>query len=54
MEHIPEIHCIVATDEGLELYVRMFGGESVQYIVLREMESVWMMIQIDYYIFAWE
>ena len=54
MEHIPELQCIVATDAGLELYVRVFGGESVQYYVLREVGQVMMVLQVDYYIWAWE
>ena len=54
MEHAPEIHCIVATDEGLELYIRLFGGESVQYYILREMSSVWMTILTDYWIYVWD
>lgn len=52
MEHAPEIHCAVATDEGLELYIRLFGGESVQYYILREMGSVWMELMVDYWIYA--
>ena len=54
MEHAPEIHCIVATDEGLELYIRLFGGESVQYFVLREMGPVWMTLQRDYWVYVWD
>lgn len=54
MEHSPEIHGIVATDKGLELYVRLFGGESVQYYVLREVGSVWMEMMVDYWIYVWE
>ncbi len=54
MDHAPEIHCIVATDEGLELYVRMYGGESVQYYVIREMGSVLMTIQADYWVYVWD
>ena len=54
MEHAPEIHCIVATDKGLELYIRLFGGESVQYYILREMGSVLMAIQTDYWIYVWD
>ena len=54
MSHAPEIHCIVETDEGMELYVRLFGGESVQYYVLREMGKVWMEIQTDYWISIFE
>ena len=54
MEHAPEIHCIAATDKGLELYVRLFGGESVQYFILREMGSVLMEIQADYWIYVWD
>ena len=53
MEHVPELQCIVATNSGLELYVRVFGGESVQYYVLREVGHVWMLLQVDYYIWAW-
>ena len=52
MEHTPEIHCAVATDEGLELYIRLFGGESVQYYILREMGTVWMEMMVDYWIYA--
>ena len=52
MEHAPEIHCAVATDEGLELYIRLFGGESVQYYILREMGTVWMEMMVDYWIYA--
>ena len=54
MEHVPELQCIVATNEGLELYIRMFGGESVQYYVVREIGSVMMTLQVDYWIYAWE
>ena len=54
MEHAPEIHCIVATDEGMELYVRQYGGESVQYSILREMGTVWMTMLTDYWIYVWE
>ena len=53
MEHIPEIQCIVATECGVELYVRVFGGESVQYYVLREVGSVIMQLQADYEILVW-
>ena len=54
MNHAPEIHCICATDEGMELYIRLFGGESVQYYILREMGPVWMEIQVDYWIYVWD
>lgn len=54
MEHAPEIHCMVATNEGLELYVRLFGGESVQYHILREMEQVWMEVQSDIWVYVWD
>ncbi len=54
MSHAPEIHCIAATDKGLELYVRLFGGESVQYFILREMGSVLMEILADYWIYVWD
>ena len=54
MPHAPEIHCMVATEEGLELYVRLYGGESVQYFILREIGSVLMAIQSDYWIYVWD
>ena len=54
MEHAPEIHCMAATNEGLELYVRLFGGESVQYYILREMEQVWMEVQSDIWVYVWD
>lgn len=54
MGHAPEIHCIVETDEGMELYVRQFGGESVQYSILREMGKVWMTMLTDYWIYVWD
>ena len=54
MPHAPEIHCMVATDKGLELYVRLFGGESVQYYILRELGSVWMEMNVDYWIYVWD
>lgn len=54
MGHAPEIHCMVATDQGLELYVRLFGGESVQYFILREMSSVWMEMQADIWVYVWD
>ncbi len=53
MEHAPEIQCIVATQSGLELYLRLFGGESVQYYVLREVGEVMMTLQTDYWIYVW-
>ena len=52
MEHAPEIHCVVVYDEGLELYVRLYGGESVQYYILREMGPVWMELMVDYWIYV--
>ena len=54
MEHAPEIHCIVTTDEGMELYIRLYGGESVQYYILREMGSIWMELLTDYWIYVWD
>ena len=54
MEHAPEIHCMVATNEGLELYIRQFGGESVSYYILREMGTVWMEIQDDCWVYVWD
>lgn len=54
MPHAPEIHCMVATDKGLELYVRLFGGESVQYYILREVGSVWLEMNVDYWIYVWD
>ncbi len=54
MDHAPEIHCIVATDEGLELYVRLYGGESVQYYIIREMGPVLMTIHTDYWVYVWD
>lgn len=54
IEHAPQIHCIAATDKGLELYVRLFGGESVQYYILREMGSVLMEIQTDMWVYVWD
>ena len=54
MEHIPEIHCIVDTEEGMELYVRLFGGESVQYYILREIGQVWVELQVDYWVYVWD
>ena len=54
MEHAPEIHAIAVTDEGMELYVRLFGGESVQYYILREMRTTWMEIYVNYWIYVWD
>lgn len=54
MPHAPEIHCIVATSEGLELYVRLFGGESVQYIILREIGTVLVALQNDTWVYVWD
>lgn len=54
MSHAPEIHGICATDEGMELYIRLFGGESVQYYILRKMGSVWMELLVDYWIYVWD
>ena len=54
MPHAPEIHCIVATDQGLEIYVRIFGGESVQYHILREVGHTWLTLQKDYWIYVWD
>lgn len=54
MEHAPQIHCVAATDKGLELYVRQFGGESVQYVILREIGSVLMEMQNDTWVYVWE
>ena len=54
MDHAPEIHCLAATDDGLELYVRMYGGESVQYYILRETGPVLMPILIDYWVYVWD
>lgn len=53
ISHTPEIQCVVATEKGLELYLRLFGGESVQYYVLREVGHVWMKLQVDYWIYVW-
>ncbi len=54
MGHAPEIHCIASTSDGLELYVRQFGGESVQYSILREMGPVLMSVLTDYWIYVWD
>lgn len=54
MSHAPEIHCITTTDKGMELYIRLHGGESLQYFVLREMGSVWMEILVDYWVYVWD
>jgi hypothetical protein len=54
MEHAPELQCIVATDQGLEIYLRLYGGESVQYYILREVGSVMMTLQVDYWIYVWD
>ena len=54
MPHAPEIHCIATTPKGLELYVRVFGGESVQYYVLREVQHSWLVLQVDYWIYVWD
>ena len=54
MEHAPEIHCIVETDEGMELYVRQYGGESVQYSILREMGKIWMTMLTDFWVYVWD
>lgn len=54
MPHAPEIHCIVASDQGLEIYVRIFGGESVQYHILREVGHTWLTLQKDYWIYVWD
>lgn len=53
IEHAPEIHCMAATPAGLELYIRQYGGESVQYHILREVEETWLEIQSDYWIYVW-
>lgn len=53
MQHVPEIQCMVATDEGLELYIRQFGGESVSYVILREVGRNWVSISRDYEIYVW-
>jgi len=53
ISHAPELQCVVATDKGLELYLRLFGGESIQYYILREMGEVMMELQTDYYITVW-
>ncbi len=53
MEHAPEIQCIVETDNGLELYLMLYGGESVQYYIIREVSSVMMILQVDYWIYVW-
>ena len=45
--HAPEIQCMAATEQGLVLFVRLFGGESVQYIILRETGETWQCIQRD-------
>lgn len=54
MEHAPEIHAICTTDAGMELYVRLFGGESVQYYILREVGPLWMTLDVDYWIYVWD
>lgn len=47
LAHAPEIQCMAATEQGLVLFVRLFGGESVQYIILRETGETWQCIQRD-------
>ena len=36
MEHIPEIQCIMDTDEGLELYIRQADDDGSHFVILRE------------------
>ena len=54
MSHAPEIHCIATTTKGLELYIRIFGGESVQYFILREVGHSMLAMQVDYWIYVWD
>lgn len=54
MPHMPEIHCIVDTDKGLELYLRVYGGESVQYVICREVGPVWLCLKNDYWIYVYD
>ena len=54
MEHAPQIQCVVPTQCGLELYIRLFGGESVQYFILREVGSLMMVLQRDYWVYVWD
>lgn len=53
MSHAPELQCVVDTPKGTELYIRLFGGESVQYYVVREVGEVMMTLQTDYWIYVW-
>ncbi len=52
MEHAPEIQCLVATDKGLEVYIRQYGGESVQYAILREIGEWLVEIDHQYFIYT--
>ena len=52
LPHMPEIHCIVETDKGLEFYMRVYGGESVQYFICREVGPVWLCLKNDYWIYV--
>ena len=47
LAHAPEIQVMTATEQGLVLFVRLFGGESVQYLILRETGETWQCIQRD-------
>ena len=52
MPHMPEIHCIVETDKGMEFYMRVYGGESVQYYICREVGPVWLCLKNDNWIYV--
>lgn len=50
----PQIMAMVATPEGLELYVRWNSLEGIHYSIWREMNQNWIQIQDDYqYLQAW-
>ena len=52
--HAPQIMAMVATPEGLELYVRWNSLEGMHYSIWREIDSQWIQIQDDYeYLQAW-
>lgn len=52
--HAPQIMAMVATQAGLELYVRWNSLEGMHYSIWREMDQNWIQIQDDYqYLQAW-
>lgn len=45
----PSIHCMMGTEEGLELYVVRYGAESYETMILREIGDQFICIQSDYH-----